>query len=82
MNPETIKKLREQTPEFKELVAYLAEKAHEMDTLEGLDKLTFTELAYEASVRLKAKKVILDILEPLLRDNSSIGVSDPLDYVV
>ena len=82
MSPETIKKLREQNPEFQELLDYLSQKAHEINTLEGMEKMSFTERAYEAGVRVKTHARIMDILGPLLKDNSGLGASDPADFVV
>ena len=82
MNPATIQKLREQTPELKEFIAYLAQKARECDILEGFEGLSFAETAYEVKVRIRTKKVILDILEPLLKDNSGLETPDPSEYVV
>jgi len=82
MNPQTIQKLRSDVPEFQELIVYLAQKAREMDTLEGLEVLEFNARAHEASVRMGVRKAVLDILDPLLRDNPTIDTSDPGEYVV
>ena len=82
MNPKTVQKLREETPEFKELIGYLAKKASEINTLEGLGDVPMGELAFKAAVRIGVYERIMDILEPLLKDNSHIDLPDPGEYVL
>ena len=82
MNPKTIQALRERTPELDELVTYLAQKARESYTLEALEGIPMGELSFRTAVMLEVHKRLLDILEPLLKDNSGLSPSDPSDYVV
>lgn len=82
MNPETIKKLRENIPEFLELIAYLTAELSKADSLEGLETLDFKERAYETGVRLRMKERLSAMLAPLVADvDKSLGVN-PREYTV
>ena len=82
MNPQTVQKLREQTPEFRELIGYLAKKANEINTLEGLNDFPLKERTFELGVRTEVHKRIKEILEPLLLDNPQVEAADPAEYLV
>lgn len=83
MDPKTIATLQENHPEFKELLAYLAAKASELNTLDGLAGMTVTERAYEATARLRAYDKLLEILGPLVhRQQSTSSSPSGEEYVV
>lgn len=82
MNPQTVNKLRENIPELRELIAFLASEANKLDTLQGLDTMPIFERSYEITARLRAKQTIDAILAPLLGDvDNPVGV-DPKEYVI
>jgi hypothetical protein len=82
MNPKTVRKLREGSPEFKELLTYLATQAMEANSLEGLEKMTFQERAYEASVRIKVFNRLKDILAPLVTDQELSTLTPLQEYAM
>lgn len=80
MPPESIAKLRK-SPQFKELIGYLGTELDKVDSLDGLAALSFTERAYEATSRLRAKEFLTGILAPLLETGDKPGGIDPKEYI-
>lgn len=82
MNPATIQKLREERPEFNELIAFLSSEAAKLNTLDGLDKLTPDDRAIEATARLRAYETLCTILSPLIQTvDNPVGIN-PKEFVV
>ena len=81
MNPKSVQKLLESSPELKEFIAYLSEKAKEINTLAGLEDLGFEQRAHEVAVRVGVYARIKDILGPLLKENIQSDAPDPSEYV-
>jgi hypothetical protein len=82
MRPETIAKLQSNSPEFRELLAFLASEAQRLESWEGLDKLSFHERAYEVTSRMRSVETIKGILGPLLGVTHSLEKPDPTEYVM
>lgn len=81
MNPQTIARLNENVPEFKELRAFLTSEYRRLDSLDGLETLPFKERAYEVSARLQAKAILGSILGSLVGQVVHSG-TDPKEYMV
>ena len=77
LDPQIAKDLIEKFPQGKEFVAFLAEKASELNTINNLpnsDLLGLTDpekIAIELKGRQRAYQIIIEILDPLL--NTSKG---------
>lgn len=81
MNPQTIQRLKE-LPEFKELVAFIGAEASKLQGYDGLQDLSFTERAYEVSIRMRMKERLDAILQPLLGGVDKPAGVDPQEFVV
>lgn len=82
MSPQTIKKLQENIPELRELIAFLTAEAEELNVIADIHLTSPTEIALEVLARQRAYKTIKDILSPLLDTQETIISIDPSEYVV
>jgi len=82
MNPKSVIKLRENIPELRELIAFLASEASKENNLDGIDELPADERAIEATVRVRTYKRLLAILAPLIDPVDSGVAPNPAEYVV
>ncbi len=60
-----IKKLKSD-PAFSEFVSFILSEIEELDTVDGLEKLTNKEAGEEAKVRSKAKAKLYEIVKPFV----------------
>ncbi len=82
MKPETVKKLQENVPELRELVAFLAMEAAKLNVLDDLDSLPVSERGDVVSGRMWAYKTISRMLAPLVGAVEVPGRPDPSEYAV
>lgn len=82
MSPETVKKLQENVPELRELIAFLSAGAEKLNTLADIQLITAHDLAVEVMARKHAYKTITDMLAPLLDVQDTDVVTDSNEYVV
>jgi hypothetical protein len=82
LDPKVAQKLIETVPEVQQLVAHLHSVAQELNNLDGLASLTFTERAYETTARLRAYEKLKKMLDPLLNTAQSTGGTSDAEYVV
>lgn len=82
MNPETVKKLQENVPELRELVAFLAAEAEKLNTLADLGEFAHNDIAVEVIARKRAYDTIQRMLSPLLDVQESGSGIDVQEYVV
>lgn len=62
---ETIQIIKE-TPQYKELLKFLAEEALKLNTIADLKDKSITEIAEEVKARATAYDILKNILEPLI----------------
>jgi len=83
MKPSTIKKLTEEVPEFRELLAFLATEVQKLDTLVDFNGKDDRVIAIETIGKHYARETLLKILEPLLNTNTlSTALSMSSEYAV
>lgn len=82
MKPETIRRLQENIPELRELLAFLRAEIAKSDTLDGLELLDFKERAYEASVRLRTRDRLVAMFTPLIDPVEAITSLNPKEYAI
>lgn len=81
MNPETVKKLRETTPELQELIDFLRTEARKLNDLSALKDVPIDDLNKEVVGRYRAIDILAGILGPLLETVDKVDGVDPKEYV-
>lgn len=82
MKPETIQKLRENVPEFRELLAFLASEAAKLDSLSILDKTLTPDLGAHIVGLRYARDTINAMLAPLLETVDKPTGVNPAEYMI
>lgn len=84
MNPQSVLKLRENIPELRELIQFLASELAKLNTLDGVAAADSEDMviAREVRARLIAHHTLQEMLSPLLMEtDKTVGV-DPSEFVV
>lgn len=81
MKPETVQKLKQDVPELRELIAFLASEAEKLNTLEGIDDAIPHGIAVEVLSRKRAYQTLTAMLAPLIGDVQRLVGVDPQEYV-
>lgn len=82
MLQQTIQKLNSESPEFRELLQYLAEEAQKLNSLEGLGLVNISERGLEVTARLRAYETLREILKNLVDIDNSVKHEIDDEYVV
>lgn len=84
MNPETVKRLKADVPELRELITFLRLEVHKLNTLEGIEisnRNAVEDIALETMARIRAHQVLTTILEPLIGSSADVAGINPQEYV-
>lgn len=83
MKPETIKRLQENVPELRELIAFLSAEATKLNTLDGvIDFHDPIQLAVAVKARIRAYETISTMLAPLVSPIDKPVGTDPKEFVM
>lgn len=82
LSHQTVKALRENSPEFREFLVYLKAHSEQLDRLSALKNADIDDYYYLVVGRLHAKEIIDTILGPLLEPVDNLPGVNPKEYVV
>lgn len=81
MKPETVAKLRENIPELRELITFLASELAKLHTIEDLKLVPLADRPVALEAKFWAYNAVGAILAPLLEDAVIPNLTDPKEYV-